>query len=310
MCYYLKVRVQKQFNKMIKKQSNDSYTFNFSKIEDETDILKAEQEELDNQPSIFKQNYGLMSLGFALIVLAIVLLVLTIKSQDSLIAMIIFTVLSFMGGFILLIIPFLTSKYRLCSIPLIELAGNDIFDDFHFLTTDNTFDKALQTSFGSVFYDKLTEKKELEVLKGKYKGYSFTTYDFKASNQSISSIQSRMEGTLIRIRFNTGVLKPSYAATNNLSDFFLPLEKLSIGGDGMTYFGDSKDDLNNHIDIKKIKDLDQLTILSIDQNGISVLLFGKTMDIRRIKKDEVSQESYENLCLNFNPLLTVLNSIH
>ena len=40
MCYYLKVRVQKQFNKMIKKQSNDSYTFNFSKIEDETDILK------------------------------------------------------------------------------------------------------------------------------------------------------------------------------------------------------------------------------------------------------------------------------
>ena len=78
----------------------------------------------------------------------------------------------------------------------------------------------------------------------------------------------------------------------------------------MTYFGDSKDDLNNHIDIKKIKDLDQLTILSIDQNGISVLLFGKTMDIRRIKKGEVSQESYENLCLNFNPLLTVLNSIH
>ena len=69
-------------------------------------------------------------------------------------------------------------------------------------------------------------------------------------------------------------------------------------------------DLNNHIDIKKIKDLDQLTILSIDQNGISVLLFGKTMDIRRIKKGEVSQESYENLCLNFNPLLTVLNSIH
>ena len=62
--------------------------------------------------------------------------------------------------------------------------------------------------------------------------------------------------------------------------------------------------------IKKIKDLDQLTILSIDQNGISVLLFGKTMDIRRIKKGEVSQESYENLCLNFNPLLTVLNSIH
>ena len=227
---------------------------------------------MDNQPSIFKQNYGLMSLGFALIVLAIVLLVLTIKSQDSLIAMIIFTVLSFIGGFILLIIPFLTSKYR--------------------------------------FYDKLTEKKELEVLKGKYKDYSFTTYDFKASNQSISSIQSRMEGTLIRIRFNTGVLKPSYATTNNLSDFFLPLEKLSIGGDGMTYFGDSKDDLNNHIDIKKIKDLDQLTILSIDQNGISVLLFGKTMDIRRIKKGEVSQESYENLCLNFNPLLTVLNSIH
>ena len=78
----------------------------------------------------------------------------------------------------------------------------------------------------------------------------------------------------------------------------------------MTYFGDSKDDLNNHIDIEKIKDLDQLTILSIDQNGISVLLFGKTMDIRRIKKGEVSQESYENLCLNFNPLLTVLNSIH
>ena len=151
---------------------------------------------------------------------------------------------------------------------------------------------------------------ELEVLKGKYKDYSFTTYDFKASNQSISSIQSRMEGTLIRIRFNTGVLKPSYATTNNLSDFFLPLEKLSIGGDGMTHFGDSKDDLNNHIDIKKIKDLDQLTILSIDQNGISVLLFGKTMDIRRIKKGEVSQESYENLCLNFNPLLTVLNSIH
>ena len=150
MCYYLKVRVQKQFNKMIKKQSNDSYTFNFSKIEDETDILKAEQEELDNQPSIFKQNYGLMSLGLALIILAIVLLVLTIKSQDSLIAMIIFTVLSFIGGLILLIIPFLTSKYRLCSIPLIELAGNDIFDDFHFLTTDNTFDKALQTSFGSV----------------------------------------------------------------------------------------------------------------------------------------------------------------
>ena len=174
-------------------------------------------------------------------------------------------------NYTLLIIPFLTSKYRLCSIPLIELAGNDIFDDFHFLTTDNTFDKALQTSFGSVFYDKLTEKKELEVLKGKYKDYSFTTYDFKASNQSISSIQSRMEGTLIRIRFNTGVLKPSYATTNNLSDFFLPLEKLSIGGDGMTYFGDSKDDLNNHIDIKKIKDLDQLTILSIDQNGISVL---------------------------------------
>ncbi len=68
MCYHLKVRVQKQFNKMIKKQSNDSYTFNFSKIEDETDILKAEQEELDNQPSIFKQNYGLMSLGFALVI--------------------------------------------------------------------------------------------------------------------------------------------------------------------------------------------------------------------------------------------------
>ncbi len=53
-----------------------------------------------------------------------------------------------------------------------------------------------------------------------------------------------------------------------------------------------------------------MSILSSDQNGISVLLFGKTMDIRRIKKGEVSQESYENLCLNFNPLLTVLNSIH
>lgn len=250
-----------------------------------------------------------MSLGFALIVLAIVLLVLTIKSQDSLIAMIIFTVLSFIGGFILLIIPFLTSKYRLCSIPLIELAGNDIFDDFHFLTTDNTFDKALQTSFGSVFYDKLTEKKELEVLKGKYKDYSFTTYDFKASNQSISSIQSRMEGTLIRIRFNTGVLKPSYATTNNLSDFFLPLEKLSIGGDGMTYFGDSKDDLNNHIDIKnqRFRSIDN----SINRSKWNIcFIIWKNNGYKKNKKGEVSQESYENLCLNFNPLLTVLNSIH
>lgn len=31
---------------------------------------------------------------------------------------------------------------------------------------------------------------------------------------------------------------------------------------------------------------------------------------KKNKKGEVSQESYENLCLNFNPLLTVLNSIH
>lgn len=294
---------------MIKKQITINKDIKFSDITANSEVVNAEQEQENTYPSIIKQNYGWISLGGAFVILSIVLIVLLIKSKESIGLMVTFIVICFLFGATLLILPFLLNKYRLCSIQLIEASGKEVFDEFNFLTTDNTLDKAIQLSFTTDVYSKLTNKKELEVLEGEYKGLNFTTYDFKATNETVSSILTQLEGTLIKIKVNINIKNPTYVASNSYADFFSSLEKLPIGDDNLIYFGNSKEEINTCIDLKKLASLNLPFIASINSNTISILLFGKTVDIRKIKRGPLSQAKYELLADNFNPLLYILDSI-
>lgn len=294
---------------MINKKANIETHKIYKSLEDYPAVIEAEEEQIQSEPSLVKQNYGWVSLGGAFVILSIVLIFLLLRSKQSIALMVSMIILTFIIGTLLIVLPLVLSKYRLCSIQMIELAGSNVYDEFHFLTTDNTFDKALQNSFGNDFYFKLTEKKELEVLVGKKNNYSFTTYDFKAMNQSVSTIPQNIEGTLIRIKLDTGVKTSTYAVNSTYSDFFTPLEKLSIGGDGFTYFGNSKKDINNKIDLDKLSKLDQNLAVSITNTGINILLFGKTVDIRKIGRGNLTQEKYEQVVSNFDTLTYILESI-
>lgn len=279
------------------------------KILDDSELKQAEQEKIDSEPSLYKQNYGWITLGGALVILAIVLLILLLRNKDSLAVMVTFSVLSFIVGLVLIIVPLCLTRFRVSSIPLIEAMGKDEFEDFSFLTTDNTFDQTLKKSFGQVFYEKLTEKKELEVLKGIDKGRKFVTYDFKALNENVSSAPRNIEGTLIRVYIQGKADGSTYASSNTYAEMFLPLEKLPIGDDGLIYFGKSKEDIQKNIDVSKIKSIGLPFVIEIDSNSISVILFGRTIDVRRIERGQLTQEKYEGLADNLYPLKEVLDSI-
>lgn len=278
-------------------------------ILEDVQLLQDEQERIDQEPSLYKQNYGWITLGGALILLSLVLLLLLLRNQETLAVMITFSVLSFIAGVLLLGIPLCLTRYRLSSIPLIEAMGKDEFEDFQFVSEDDTLDQAIRSTFGPSFYDKLTEKKELEVLKGKDKGRRFVSYDFKAVNDKVSSAPRNIEGTLIRIYCQEGIEESSYASVHRYSDLFSPLEKCPIGSDDLIYFGKSKDDIQKHVEIGRIKKLGLPFCLAVDPNSISVLLFGKTIDVRRIKRGSITQEKYEGLSSNLYPLGEVLNAI-
>lgn len=295
---------------MIKKNIAIERDINYRNIESEPSIIQAEKEKEDSEPSIFKQNYGWMTLGGAFIILSITLLILLIKSKESVALMVTFIILCFAIGAALLILPPLLTKYRLCSIPLIEAMGNDVFNDFHYLTTDNTLDHALKISFGEFFYDKLTEKKELEVLKGIDKERKFTTYDFVAKNESISTAPSQIEGTLIRIAYQTNAKGVTYCSTSAYADLFTPMEKLPIGGDSLIFFGSNKEELENIINLRTIEKMNLDYMVSVDSEGVSILLIGKTMDIKKIKKAKLDQSLYNSLSNNFNPLILTLDSLN
>lgn len=281
----------------------------YQNIDDYPDVKEAEEEQIGSQPSLIKQNYGWVSLGGAFIILSIALIFLLIRSMESVALMVSTIVITFIVGVLLISIPMALSRYRLCSVQLVELAGRNVYDEFDFLTTDNTLDKALENSFGKEFFFKLTNKKELEVLTGRKDTLKFTTYDFSAECSSISTLPNTLEGTLIRVRCDTGVKTPTYAISSSLSDFFAPLEKLSIGGDGFTYFGNSKEDLEKNIDLKTLLDLDPTVAVSITSTGLNILLFGKTVDIRKIRRGDINQERYEQVVSNFDVLTYILNTI-
>lgn len=278
-------------------------------ILEEVQLRQDEQERIDQEPSLYKQNYGWITLGGALLLLSLVLLLLLFRNQETLAVMITFSVLSFIAGVLLVGIPLCLTRYRLSSIPLIEAMGKDEFEDFQFVSEDDTLDQAIRSTFGPVFYDKLTEKKELEVLKGKDKGRHFVSYDFKAVNDKVSSAPRNIEGTLIRVYRQEGIEESSYASVHRYSDLFSPLEKCPIGSDDLIYFGKSKDDIQKHVEIDRIKRLGLPFCLAVDPNSISVLLFGKTIDVRRIKRGSITQEKYEGLSSNLYPLGEVLNAI-
>lgn len=280
----------------------------FSPLKEDDPAFAAEEEHRRGEASVAKSHYGWLSLGGALLGIGVLLLILYFRGGGDLPAMAAFSCLSLLASLFFFLAPYLANLHRACSTPLIEKMGRELYDDFRFLEGDASLDAVIRSAFGSTFSSSLLEKKEYEALRGRKGEISFSCYDFSAKREALSGLR-RLEGTLFQLGFSTGLDRASQVCSRELEDLFEALPKLPVGPGDLTCFGEGREGVEKNLDLSKVQAMGFPFCACASPAGVSILLLGKTYDVRRIRRGPLTQSRYASLSKNFAPLEIVLDSL-